>query len=102
MMSNNNKYIIVPDTKTFTFKGLCPYCKSDLTYCVTGWEFDEETGLWIADTLESECDSEPSYIGSEEWNEWLNSHLDLPYVYQLPVDQSVLAFINKKFRFKLD
>ena len=95
-------YKIVPDTQTFTFKNLCPYCGSTLTYCVTGWEKDEETELWMADTLESECSSEPTEIGSEEWEEWLNRHLDMPYVYQLPIDEQVLAFINKKYRFKFD
>jgi len=31
----------VPEDKEFKFKGLCPYCKGDLTYRVTGWIEDD-------------------------------------------------------------
>jgi len=37
----------------------------------------------------------------DQWEEWMQQHSEMPYVYQLPVDERVKDFINKKYRFDL-
>ena len=59
----------VAEDKEFKFKGLCPYCNGDLTYRCNGWEQDEH-GLWMADTFDVECSTEPD-MDSEEWEDWM-------------------------------
>lgn len=90
-------FSIVPEDKEFKFKGLCPYCQGDLTYRCNGWEQDEN-GLWMADSFDMECSTEPD-MESEEWEDWMDNHSDMPYVHQLPVDERVKASINKRYRF---
>lgn len=91
---------LVSEEKKFTFKKLCPYCKANLTYVAEGWVQDDE-GRWMADSLDVQCHNEPE-IDSEEWEEWLTAHSDMPYVHQFPVDKSALDWINERYRFKLD
>jgi hypothetical protein len=90
---------LVPENKEFTFKGLCPYCEGDLTYHVEGWE-QEEDGTWIADYIQSECSTMPG-LTSRKFNDWMNQHSDMPYVNQLPVDERVKKWINKRYRFDI-
>ena len=92
-------FIIVPEDMEFKFKGLCPYCKGDLTYRCYGWEKDEN-GLWMADSFDMDCSTEPD-MESEEWEYWMDNHSEMPYVHQLPVDERVKKFINSKYRFNL-
>jgi len=91
---------MVPENKEFKFKALCPYCGGDLTYTCNGWEADDN-GLWMADSFDMECSTEPGVEG-EEWEDWMQNHSDMPYVNQLPVDAQVKEFINSRFRFKLN
>jgi len=91
---------IVSENKEFKFKGLCPYCNGDLTYRVNGWERQED-GTWKADSFDTvECSSEPN-MDSKEWEDWMNQHSDMPYVYQLPVDERVKKWINERYRFDI-
>jgi len=94
------RYTLVPADKTFLFRGACPYCKGDLTYQAEGWE-QQEDGTWTGNCFHSECSNEPD-IESDEWEDWFATHSDMPYVYQLPVDQSAERFINSHFRFILE
>lgn len=91
-------FSIVPQDKEFKFKKLCPYCKGDLTYTVNGWEQDDN-GLWMADSFDMDCSTEPDMEDEDEWNDWFNNHSEMPYVHQLPVDERVKEFINSKYRF---
>ena len=91
---------IVDSQKKFKFKKLCPYCGANMTYVATGWSKHPAKQFWKADSVEGECHSEPD-IDSEEWDEWLRQHSDMPYVHQLPVDRQVRRFINSKFRFRI-
>lgn len=93
-------FVLVEEDKEFKFKELCPYCKGNLTYRCTGWEQDHN-GMWMADHLDCECSNEPSMDNEDEWEEWLQQHSKMPYVYQLPVDIQVKEFINKKYRFNV-
>ena len=90
-------FIIVPQDKEFKFKNLCPYCKGKLTYTCNSWEQDDK-GLWMAEGFNMVCETEPE-IDSEDWEDWFQSHCEMPYVYQLPVDERVKDFINNKYRF---
>jgi len=91
---------IVSENKQFKFKGLCPYCGGNLTYVAFGWEQDEN-GLWAADSFDVECSTEPN-MDSEEWEDWMQQHSDMPYVNQLPVDKAVEAWIKERYRFNLE
>ena len=91
-------FSIVPQDKEFKFKKLCPYCQGDLTYTANGWEQDDN-GLWMADSFDMDCSTEPDMENEDEWNDWFNNHSDMPYVNQLPVDKRVKEFINSKYRF---
>ena len=94
-----SKFKLVSEDKEFKFKGLCPYCGGDLTYHCEGWEQDDD-GTWLADCMQSECSTEPD-MDSEEWEDWMSQHSDMPYVNQLPVDERVKDWINKRYRFIL-
>lgn len=96
----NIELIIVRDDKEFKFKNLCPYCGGNLTYVCNGWEQDDK-GRWMADSFDVDCSNEPDNMESDEWEEWLNIHSDMPYVRQLPVDTRVKEFINNKYRFNI-
>lgn len=95
-----NTLVVVPEDKEFKFKQLCPYCKGDLTYTCNGWEQDDGD-MWAADTFDCSCSNEPEDMESDEWEEWLNTHSEMTYVYQLPVDEEVKKYINNKYRFDL-
>jgi hypothetical protein len=92
-------FVIVSEDKEFKFKKLCPYCKGDLTYRANGWEKDDND-LWMADSFDMDCETMPE-LDSEEWEDWFQSHCEMPYVYQLPVDEAVKKYINKKYRFSI-
>lgn len=98
-MQTTKSIQIVPSDKEFRFKGLCPYCKSDLIYEVHGWIEDEE-GRWEANEVESHCVSMP-HFDDPKWEEWMNQHSFMPYEYQLPVDQAVITWLQKRYRFTL-
>ncbi len=93
------QFVLVDCGKEFKFRKLCPYCEGNLTYKATEWE-KQDDGTWVATSFDSECSSEPD-IESDEWEEWMNIHSDMPYVNQLPVDMAVKEYIEKKYRFKL-
>lgn len=93
-------FVVVPENKEFRFKKLCPYCKGDLTYTCNGWEQDEN-GLWMADSFDMNCSTEPDMEDEDEWNDWFQSHSEMPYVHQLPVDEAVKKYINSKYRFEI-
>ena len=53
----------------------------------------------MADSFDMCCSTEPDMEDEDEWNDWFNNHSEMPYVHQLPVDESVKKFINSKYRF---
>ena len=89
---------MVDSTHVFKFAKLCPYCDGDLHYQATEWA-DDGSGLWMAETIESTCSQEPDIFDNEEWEFWLQTHTDMPYVHQLPIDERVLKHINDNYRF---
>ena len=99
--SHSPIFELVDEHKEFAFNNACPYCKCKLTYTVEGWEEDDNC-QWMADSITSECSSEPDMEKEDEWEEWFSIHSQMPYVHQLPVDTKVKNWINSKYRFKLD
>jgi hypothetical protein len=71
---------------------VCPYCNGKLWGNFYSWELNER-GQWKADEIVLDCEDEET---SEK------NHSEMPYVYQLPVDTKVLAWVNDKHHFNLD
>ena len=78
---------------------VCPYCDTKLTAHSEAWT-QEDDDSWIATDVQVDCETEPD-MESEEWEEWMKWHSDMPYVYMLPVVQTVTKWINSKYRFRL-
>lgn len=77
---------------------VCPYCGSKfLPVRFEGWTQDDD-GTWKGDTVDITCSSIPD-PESEEWEEWINQHTDMPYVYWMPVAERIKEYINSKYRF---
>ncbi|MBX2927023.1 MAG: hypothetical protein KF852_04245 [Saprospiraceae bacterium] len=93
-------FVMVSEDKEFKFKNLCPYCKGNLTYRPYGWETDDN-GLWMAVSFDVDCSTEPDMEEEEEWDYWFQNHSEMPYVIQMPVDEGVKKYINRKYRFNL-
>ena len=93
-------YQLVPSDKSFRFKNLCPYCKSDLIYQARAWS-KSNFGMWLADEFDIDCVSMPDFEDSA-WRDWFNEHSQYPYIYQMPIDEQVKEFINKRYRFIMD
>lgn len=80
---------------------VCPYCDGTLTVQFEGWTQNEDQS-WSVDLIHTDCDQEPANLGSDEWEGWIRQHSDMPYVYQLPVDERIKAWINKRFKFDIE
>lgn len=78
---------------------VCPYCGTKLTANFTGWTQNDD-GSWSADSMDLVCETGPD-IDSEDWDFWFESHSDLPYVYLLPVEERIKAWLNERYRFDL-
>jgi hypothetical protein len=88
---------------------VCPYCDGDVPlYAECESWHQRDDGTWEADGIRLECTSEPELEeGCDEatedaWQDWLDAHTVMPYVYWLPVDRRVLSWINKNFRFDVE
>jgi hypothetical protein len=99
----NKTYIFVDMYETFDVPksvAVCPYCQAALT--AKAWEWEEESeGVWTAMSIEVDCDDEPD-MDSDEFNGWVQTHLQSPYDYWLPMLEDVEQWINEHFRFKED
>jgi hypothetical protein len=81
---------------------VCPYCGAKLTVTCDGWVKGED-GAFQADSISVDCIEEPDMeVHLSEWQAWLECHSDMPYVYQLPVDEKIRAWLNANFRFDLE
>lgn len=88
---------------------VCPYCDEPTPLVARISELEEANkrrGLWRVSEIELECTSEPELFDDEprmavrdEWEEWMNAHSYMPYVYWLPIDLRVLRWINELYRF---
>lgn len=76
----------------------CPYCDAALRVSANSWT--EQRGIWIADGIDVHCTNEPD-IDSDEWGAWFGCHSYMPYVYQLPVDNRIMVWLEYRFHFDL-
>lgn len=105
-------YLTVDTNRRFDIPlsvAVCPYCDAitPLYAEAESWE-QQDDGSWIASGIRLECTSEPELeegateATEEAWQDWLNRHSYMPYVYWLPVDRKALAWINSRHRFRIE
>lgn len=74
---------------------VCPYCDGLLR--ATAESCVEVDGWLVADHLHVECEAEPP-PWHRDWPAFDRKHSRQPYIYQLPVDQTVLGWFNENYR----
>lgn len=89
---------------------VCPYCGAALVAQPTAWS-ERADKTWRVDESGIECTAEPELPNStkgrrnrlalEKWDEWFANHRAMPYVYWIPVDRKVTAWLNANFDFDL-
>lgn len=79
----------------------CPYCRNKLVARCSEWSQCEDLS-WEAESLELDCLSEPDMEEDiEAWNQWVDIHSEMPYVYWLPIENKILLWINSLYRWEL-
>lgn len=71
---------------------VCPYCGERLWATFTAWSLGDQ-GKWKADEIDLDCEN----VNSEDIDHYL-----MPYVYQMPIDEKVLDWVNQKYSFDID
>jgi hypothetical protein len=66
---------------------LCPYCGGKLIAYVNGWEEPDEGDIWDVIEIDLQCEHED--IDNP------NDHTYMPYVYWLPVEKRIIAWLNR-------
>lgn len=79
--------------------GKCPYCGGKVFVQFDQWSENDDL-TWSASDLAVTCETEPD-IDSDEFEEWLESHSEMPYVYMLPLEMRLMKWINERYRFDL-
>ena len=78
---------------------VCPICGGKLIIVdVDAWYLEEQTGLWIAETVYVECEHEPD-IESDDWEDFDNGHYSMPYVDWLPIIVKIEQWFQKHYRY---
>lgn len=76
----------------------CPYCDAALYIGeIDEWSEDEKGNI-TPDHIGIECVTEPS-LRSKKWEEWFRQHSDMPYVYWMPMEETVLNWLIDNFEF---
>lgn len=88
--------IVLPDS----FR--CPICGAKVVIDDIDEKEQNDDGTWqVSDCgLHISCETEPE-IGSDDWDGWFSSHFSTPYIDWLPLDERVLSWINKHYRFQV-
>lgn len=78
----------------------CPICGAQLAVIESrAWNQDED-GTWFATEVDIECTTEPD-IDADEWEDWHAGHYRTPYIDWLPLEQRILQWMRREFRFNL-
>lgn len=79
---------------------VCPYC--DDTLLIESIDSITETisGLAEADSIFITCLSEPDVADKDEFDDWIKYHSDMPYVYMLPIEKTILKWLNAWHEFE--
>jgi hypothetical protein len=92
----DDPFDIPPDIAT------CPACGAGLIAQVTEW-YEEDDGRHCGEHgAEIGCSKEPDIDSEVDWMDWFDSHahtLNMPYVYWLPEEQKVYAWLETNVRF---
>ena len=78
----------------------CPICGAQLCVDPEEWETDEE-GRWqlTEPGFHLECTTEPDLDG-DDWEAWHRWHYAMPYGDWLPLEATVLPWINARYRWQ--
>ena len=98
-MISNTRQLVPSDIMLYVPSevAVCPYCGAHLSVQIeSGVRRDD--GTWEAECVAVQCHAEPD-VEDESWEAWWQSHCVMPYVYQLPVDLRIRAWISKHFDF---
>lgn len=82
-------------------KFICPICSAKVVIDdIDEWEQNDD-GTWQVSEcgLHISCETEPQ-IGTPNWDGWIEFHFAMPYVDWLPIEEDVLRWINKNYRWK--
>lgn len=95
-------------TKTTEIKipqsvAVCPICGAEVY--ITGveeWE-QMDDGTWAAGEtgVHIDCVSAPP-IDSRKWREWFKWHWSMPYVYWMPLRNTVTKWVRDNYRFVMN
>jgi hypothetical protein len=82
---------------------VCPYCGASLTVQVEAWTADGND--WMATECNPECQAEPELDDDNpnsigDWEDFVDVHAYMPYVYWMPVQDKLLQWLNKNYRFR--
>lgn len=80
---------------------VCPYCQSNLIFCGISEGSYLEDGTFIPEAIELECITVSDWIDgiTDTDRELLEQHCYMPYVYWLPVQITVLEYLQQNFEF---
>lgn len=91
---------LVEKDKVFTVEKKCPYCGADLRGKATAWE-KRSNHTWQATEIEMDCVTMPDFE-SDEYDEWIKVHTNMPYVYWHPVISDILCHIQLYYSFNIE
>ena len=77
----------------------CSYCGGKLAIHFEAWT-KQDDGTWVAEWAKADCLTEPSER-SRKFEDWINQHCYMPYVYWLPLEQALTRWVNKHYRFNI-
>lgn len=90
------KFKVYKRPRTIIFKKpKCPICGEKIIVDTNEWELDKWG--WMATDCSVDCSSFPGF--NDEFDDWMDSHYQTPYVDWLPIQQKILSFLKKKVRF---
>lgn len=93
------KFTVVTNNadKVFRFRyPCCPICDAKLNVTVNEW-YRDKWG-WVPYSIEIDCSTMPD-MDSDEWQEWMNIHYEQPYSDWLPIEKSILYWMQREVRF---
>lgn len=74
----------------------CPYCDAQL-YIAEIDEYSKNDDGTICVRARIDCTAEPELEDKSAWEDWIDWHSQMPYVYWLPVEQDVNAWLKRTY-----
>ncbi len=76
----------------------CPYCDAPLYICEIDEYSEGEDGALVPEHFSLDCTEEPD-MADPGWEEFINWHIQMPYVYWLPLEEPVKQWLIKTYEF---